>query len=99
MRRIRVNWTIDPRAVATLQKAASHGNMSIGRLVDQLVFQKLSDPVKQLREENKDLARRIHRNLDVIKELEEDKKTTQLSIGSTTEKKQREKAMTIIQRH
>jgi hypothetical protein len=69
-RRIRVNWTIDVRAYNLLKKI---NVKSMSSVVSQLIIEKFQDPVKKLEDENRELAKRIYRNQNEIRQIMEDR--------------------------
>ena len=80
---IRVNWSIDCRALNVLQKVSRHNQISISKLITNLVLQKLSDPIQMLEDERKQLAIRINELSDKIEALKNLKKETTLDYQVT----------------
>lgn len=70
-KKIRVNWTIDPRAEDILTKAARYKGLSKSRIVEELIFQKLANPIETLKQEKRELAKRMNAIDKRIEDLEE----------------------------
>jgi predicted CopG family antitoxin len=70
-KKIRVNWTIDLEALNHLARVKKEKGRSMSEIVELLIFDKLSDPIKILEEENRQMALKINANQERIAALEE----------------------------
>ena len=62
---------ISPQARTLIDKASKHNGSSISSIIDNLILQKLSDPIKNLMRERKILGMKINSIDTKIKNLEE----------------------------
>ncbi len=67
----RTNLYLDIKTFKILKAIAKSSEHSMGELVDQLVFDNLSDPIHVLRSECKKLVQTLTYNQQKIKDLEE----------------------------
>jgi hypothetical protein len=70
-KKIRVNWTIDLEALNHLKRVSKEKDRSMSEIVELLILDKLSDPIKILTEENRQMSLKINANQDRIVALQE----------------------------
>lgn len=61
------------RAITLLEAAAKHNGNSMSKINSELILQKLSDPVKRLKDERRELAKRMTELSEKINDLEVDR--------------------------
>jgi hypothetical protein len=77
MSRVRVTWTISPEADNILARAAEQASRSYGRkigkstIINDLILQKLRDPVEVLKQQQRELAKQINDIANQIKDLQD----------------------------
>jgi len=71
MAKTRGNWTIHKEAFKILQVTANVNKISQGKILEELIFKHLSDPVETQREKCKELQKQFMREKERLDELEE----------------------------
>jgi len=75
MAKIRVNWTLEPQAYNILSKIAKHQKISRSRIIENLIMQKLADPIIFLKSQKRELIKEINKIDEQVKDLEDFKKS------------------------
>jgi hypothetical protein len=70
MTKVRINFIIEQRALELLDSVAKFSKQKRSTLLNNLIIQKLQDPIKALKEEKRQLIIRANELADKIKYLE-----------------------------